>query len=121
MTEEPEKPEVEPDENSQPAGHMPPPPLQHGVIVPGVDIEGYYSRKYAKLWDFLLGFFGNIIAGVVLTFIFCVFSIFLIIGMDIFACVLSFKKGRRFIGWGVIISLIAAIAALLISLPNCRI
>ena len=121
MTEEPEKSEDELKENPQPSGHMPPPPLQHGVIVPGADVEDYYTRKYAKLSDFLLGFVGNIIAGVVLTFVFCVFSIFLVIGMDIFACVISFKNGRRFIGWGVIISLIAAIAALLISLPNCRI
>ncbi|MEI7833137.1 MAG: hypothetical protein WCJ56_08075, partial [bacterium] len=111
MTEEPEKPEAEQDENPESAGHMPPPPvLQYGVIVPGTDVEDYYTRKYAKLSDFLLGFSGNIIAGVVLTFIFCAFSIFLIIGMDIFVCIISFKKGRRFIGWGVIISLIAAIA-----------
>lgn len=84
--------------------------------------QDYYTEKGRKISDFFIGFFGIIIAGIVITSFFSLFLSFgtgyyntdllgfstpiLLLILGVVATVLSFAKGRRYIGIGIISSVL---------------
>jgi len=104
MTEEPEKP-------AKKRAMILPPPVYRGKdkVYLKYDGDNDSDIKYPRIRDFLIGFFGNIIASAVYVLFFGVGTWYLMTVISILAIVLLFIHGHRFIGWGIITTLVVPI------------
>jgi len=112
MTDEPEKPNTEPDDKPEPAIYMLiPAELQHSATSAGSEVDDFYTRKSTKLWDFVVGFGGayllhylwmfwgkSLLWGGPINYILLYTSISIVI-IAVFAAI--FPR-RRFITWGIV-------------------
>jgi len=104
MTEEPKKP----GENR--TSIPPPPPVYRGKekAYPVYDGDNYYNLKYTKLRDFIIGFVASTVIGGLILIAFPSTSL-TVFGLAVLATIVAYAYARKYIAWGVTVSLALAL------------